>query len=37
MWLSLIQAAILSGRNIQINPNSESGCADHIIWLQLDK
>ncbi len=37
MWLSLIQAAILSGRVLRIATSQSSGCENYLIWLQMDK
>jgi hypothetical protein len=37
MWLSIVQAAILSDKLLEINTSSESGCEKMIIWMQLNK
>src|ERR1039457_5989387 len=36
-FLSLAQAALLSGRNLSINTNSAAGCTSNIIFMQLNK
>jgi hypothetical protein len=37
MFMSTVDAAILSGKNIQVNTNTASGCTNHVIWLEMDK
>ena len=37
MYLSIAQAALLSGKSINIATSSASGCTTHFVWMQLNK
>lgn len=37
MWLSLIQAALLSGKNLEFDLVEDSNCPKYLRWLQLAK
>ena len=37
MYLSVAQAAILSGKKIDLATPSDAACANHIVFLQLDR